>query len=234
MLNVPFLHARPSDYVTLMMFDRPGVAGWVLSADNSIGAAYSAPTEVLRVNRTAGYRSRFLRDRGLALGHSQRFGQNNTPIHVRWDDVWSPGGTLPHNSQPAYVRTREVYEDGTEGAWGPILVVPPPRFFSTSRPYLAFKGPAPNVTLPDDDLPPQDALHIILPRYCSWVTLYTSASIPDVGMKVSFRRDMPMLSASGGSEFRYQDGSVNELLILGDQDGVEFEFRAEAVNGASL
>lgn len=226
MFSVPFLYSRPDRYVELVFMDKPEVLRWEVSADNTIDDAFATPTSQFTVNKGIGYRSTTIRQNGW--GRTQYHDRNRTRVFVNWDDVWTAGSTQPHNSQPAYLRTREVFHDGSTGAWSPILIIPPPGFFSSPRPSLTIRATAPNVALPGDSLPPAGAMHLILPRFSDWLAVSTTSA---TGLYVATKDNLPMQTLVGNSELAFYDGVTTELLLIGNGGTSTFDVRAAIVNG---
>lgn len=222
----PFLYARPDQYAELVFFDKPEVMTWEVSVDNTIDNAFATPTAQLTVPKVSGYRSQTIRRNGW--GRTQYHDRNRTRAFIHWDDVWAAGSTQPHNSQPGYLRVREIYHSGTTSAWSPILIIPPPGFFSSPRPSLTIRATAPNVALPADGLPPAGALHLMLPRFSDWLAVSTTSA---TGLYVATKDNMSMQTLGGNSELAFYDGVTTELLLIGNGGTATFDVRAAIVNG---
>lgn len=225
-MTIPHLYHRHPEFAELVFEHRPNVASWDVSADFGVDNAFTTPTAIANVQAGVGYRSAWVRRRGL--GFTQYTERGRTRAYIRWDDGWTAGSTVAHNHQTAFVRAREVFFDGTTGAWGPILVVPPPSTFATPRPFLTIRGTAPSIATPADNMAPSTAMHIVFPKFADRVTFTTTTSTP---MQVAIHRGMELQEIIGDASVEMTDGTVNEVLLIGTGGAAAFDLRAALVNG---
>lgn len=225
MSTVPRLTNRYDRLVEMAVHDRADVRAYRFGAANSLDTAFAGVTAMFTVASGATFRSRSVQRRGLGLSVYE----NRNLTHVCYDpeDFWAGGGTLPHDAEGAYVRVAEQDAGGTFRPAGPILIVPPPGFFSTTRPNLSVSGTAPNVAATATLTPPDGAMHFVLPRFADSVTVMNRDA---ASLFVSFNRGLPEVEIPTGETVLLPDAAVSEVFVRGDGATVAFNMYFAIVN----
>ena len=169
------------------------------------------------------WRSKDIRERKLGIRMEMNRGLTRTVFNP--EEYFVVGGALPHDGEISFVRVEEQNPAGTFLSPGPILVMPPPGFFSTPRPSLTLSGTAPSVTVPATGLPPADAMHIVLPRFCDNIRLQNLSTTDP--LLVSFGLGMPLVSIAPETSEIFYDAAFNDLIGA----AVAFDARCAIVNG---
>lgn len=211
MPTIPRLTSRYERFVELVLRDRSDLGGYRLSAANTLDTAFSGATTMFTVARNSSYRSKNIRKRGL--GRTQYETRGLTWVFYDPEDFWVGGGTLPHDADTGYLRVEEQNLDGTFRPAGPILVVPHPSFFTTTRPSLIVNGTAPNVAATATGVPPTGALNFVLPRFADSVTLRNTGAATLFLAVDPGQTEIPI---AAGTTLTLPDGAVSQLFVRGN------------------
>jgi hypothetical protein len=223
----PNLTHRSSRQVELVLPHRRDLLAFEIGAAHNLDTAFAGSTAMFRVISGGSFRSRSIRRRRLGLTQESTRGLSRVVYDP--EDFWTAGGTLPHDADISFLRAAEVAPDGTAKPEGPILVVPPPGFFSSPRPALSVQGTAPSVTLTTTRLPPDDAMHIVLPKFADNLHLRNlSATDP---LLFSFSKGQPLISLGVSAIDTLYDAAFKEIFLCGDGATVDFDARFAIVNG---
>lgn len=225
MSTVPRLTYRYAHSVELIIQSTPDVQAYRVGAANSLDTAFAGATPMFTVQRDGTYRSPGIRKK--RLGTSLYTTRKITAAMYDPEEFWVGGGDLPHDYEASYVR---VEEQNMAGGWrpaGPILIVPPPGFFVTTRPSLVISGTAPNLAASTTGIPPVGAMHVALPRFSD------SAAITNNGgasLFVSFGAGMPEFQVLDGTTTYLPDAAVSDVFLRGDGADVAFSISFAVVN----
>lgn len=225
MSTVPRLTYRFSHLVELVTPQTADVVAYRFGAANTLDVAFAGTTAMFTLASGSAYRSKSLRKagRGLSVYTTRKL----TQVSYDPEDYWAPGGTLPHDANASYLRVEEQDAAGTFRPAGPILIIPPPNFFTTTRPNLIVAGTAPNVAASSIGVPPEGAMHFVLPRFAD------SVSIANTGLQnllVSFNPGLPEFTILNGQTFTLPDAAVSDVFVRGNGATVTFTMSFAIVN----
>lgn len=227
MLASPRLIRRSTRYVDLSIAHKPGVTGFRLSAANTLDQAHSSATAMFTVNQGASFRSKSIRRRRLGLEP----GSNRGVTRVIYDpeDYWAAAGTLPHDSEFAYLRLEERLPDGSFKPSGPIFVLPPSLGNANFRPNLVLHGTAPSASATTTGKPPSTAMKVVLPAE---VDSFTVKNVDGTNaLFVAFSENGQEFKVDSGEEPTFFDAVVSAFYLRGDGGAVEFYIYSAVVNG---
>ena len=122
----------------------------------------------------------------------------------------------------------ELSKGGVTRPAGPILVVPPRDYLTTSRPPLTVAGTAPNVAATASGIPPEGSMHIALPRYADTIRINNTDS---AALNVSFGSGLPEFSVAAGAVETLSDSHVSDVFVRGTGATVTFTLHFALVNG---
>lgn len=202
--------------MTLVFKNREDVTAYIVSAANTLDAAFTAPTVLFTVPRDGFYRSPSLRKLIRVFPTSTR---GLTVAILNFEDFWLPATNLPHDSDVAFLSVQEVNAAGHTRPAGPILIVPPPTFFATHRPSLTVAGTAPNLASSSTGLPPPGALHFFLPRHARTASFRNNSG---TALHVAFAAGQVEYVIPANSTVLLPDGTFDELLVRGNGGTVSF------------
>lgn len=223
--TTPRLTNRYDGFVELVMRNSADVAAYRVSAANTLDDAFSAPTAMFTVQRGGTYKSRTLKRR--RLGTSIYMNRGLTFAQYNPEDFWVAGGTMPHDADVSYVVVEEQNSAGTFRPEGPILVVPAPGFFTTTRPSLIVAGTAPNVAASATGVPPDGALRFVLPRFADSTTITNGGGS---SIFVAFAAGSAEFEVLDAQSVLLPDGAVSEVFIRGDGGAIPFSIFFAIVN----
>lgn len=221
----PRLTYRYAGSVEMTVRSRADVRAYRFSAANTLDAAFAGATAMFTVGRDATFRSPTIRKKKLGTSLYQTRGL--TCVHYDPEDYWTAGGALPHDAEGSYLVIEEQDLGGVFRPAGPILVVPPPGFFTTSRPSLTVAGTAPNVAASATGTPPDGALHFVLPRFADAASITNSGG---ASMFIAFQAGLPEFELLAGQSTFLPDAALSEVFIRGDGAGVPFSIFFAVVN----
>lgn len=226
MPTVPRLTTHTPGFVELVFRNSADVVAYRLSAANTLDLAFTAPTAMVTVPRGATYKSRSLRQK--RVGTSIYMNRGLTFVQYDPEDFWVAGGNLPHDAATTYLVVEEQNAAGTFRPEGPILIIPPPGFFSTTRPALVVAGSAPNVAASATGVPPDGALRFVLPRFADSTTITNSDGANSI--YIAFGPDSAEMEIPFGKTILLPDGAVSEVFIRGEGGAVDFTIFFAIVN----
>jgi len=221
----PRLTNRYERFVELVFTNKPDVMAYRVGASNTLDAAFAGTTTMFTVAQGATFQSPSIRDR--KVGRSIYTNRGLTFAQYDPEDYWVGGGALPHDAAGGYLRVNERNAGGTFRPAGPILIVPPPGFFVTTRPNLTVSGTAPNVAASSTGVPPAGALHFVLPRFADSSTITNSGA---ASIYVSFSPGLPEFEVLANQTILLPDGAVSEVFVRGDGATVPFSVFFAVVN----
>lgn len=226
MSTVPRMTERSPRLVELVFHSKPGVTQFQVGAANTLDVAYAGTTPMFTFSATGTYRSPGVRKR--RLGHTQYSNRGLARAHYDPEDFWVAGGTLPHDADLAYIRVAEVNPAGVVGAEGPVYLLPPPGLYTNPRPALSTSGTAPSVTIPTTNLPPPEAMHLVVPRFVDNVRIQNLSGTDP--LLVAFGVGQPLVSIPLETSETFYDGAFSDLILCGDGVAVPFDIRFSLVN----
>lgn len=182
MRNVINVVDRGPNYMDLMIRVDPSVSAYRLLLARTINDAYdltggagtngvfgvNAPFQYpVDIPSKATYRSDFIVQRGL--GRLDESIRNQTRIILDLSQYYSPANpSVPADYELLFLRVQEYnVATGAFGAPGPIVIVVPPQFFSSIPAGITLAGTAPNTGSTAGTPPSDNAMWVVLPRYCA-------------------------------------------------------------------
>jgi hypothetical protein len=221
---------RSQGLVDILAGNTPGVGSFRFASAVSLNAAYAGATSIFDVIQGR----RFL-SRTLALqrrGYVEENTRDMTRATFNPDDFASL--TVPGDSVVSYMRAAPVSIAGVVGAYGPILVVPPPGFFTASRNIITLSGTAPNVAATPNATPPPTSMWISLPRYADQIRVYNDGANPIAIAFGAGQQEIALPNAVGGSDIVFQQSGVSQIFIRAQGGTSAFRISASLVNGSHL
>lgn len=226
MSTVPRLTMHSPGFVELVMRNSADVSAFRLRAANTLNLAFTTSTEMVTVARGATYRSRTIRQK--RWGSSVYTTRGLTFVQYDPEDFWVAGGNLPHDGNTSYLVVEEQNAAGVFRPEGPILIIPPPGFFSTTRPNLIVSGTAPSVAATTTGVPPEGALRFVLPRFADSTTITNSDGANS--LFIAFGESSAEMEILFGQTVLLPDGAVSEVFIRGAGGAVDFTIFFAIVN----
>ena len=225
MPTTPRLTQRYERQVELVFRDQADVAAYQVQAANTLDLAFAGATSMFTLARGATLRSPTIQRRRLGLSEPQNRGLSRAFYDP--EDYWAPAGQLPHDAAASYLNVRERSAAGVLRPAGPILIVPPPGFFVTTRPSLTIAGTAPNVAASATGNPPDGALRFVLPRFADSTTI---ANRGGATLFVSFNPGLPEFQVASMTTAILPDAAVSEVFVRGSGATVAFTMYFAIVN----
>lgn len=225
MSTSPRLTYRYAHSVELIVQNEADVSAYRFSAANTLDTAFAGTTTMFEVPQGSSYRSMSLRRK--RLGTSIYTLRGITAAMYDPEDFWVAGGALPHDTEAAYLRVEERNVAGVYRPPGPILIVPPPNFFITTRPNLTVHGTAPNVAPTATGNPPAGAMNFVLPRYADTATIGNRGG---ASLWVSFNPGLPEFEVPSGDTIWMPNSGITAVFIRGEGAAVEFSIYFTVIN----
>ena len=225
MSTVPRLTSRYDHLVELVVRNRADIRAYRFGAANSLTTAFAGTTPMFTVANGATFRSPSVARRGH--GTSVYMNRGLTVVNYDPEDYWAGGGTLPHDFEGAYLRIEEQDTAGVFRPAGPIMIIPPPGFFTNTRPNLTVSGTAPNVVATTTGIPPAGAMHFVLPRFADSVTVMNRDG---ASMFVAFSSGLPEVEVPTGETVLLPDGAMSDVFVRGGGAVVDFNMYFAIVN----
>ena len=224
MTTAASLIERHPGFVDLAIRSRDGVQSYVISAAVSLDAAYAGATAMKTLQRGVSFRSKTLRRKMVEWLEESNRGLTRFTFDPR--DYAST--TIPGDSDVTFIRVSEVVGGTTEGA-GPILVVPPPGFFSSGRSILNLSGTAPNVSGRSNHLPSPSGMRIMLPKFADRVDIFNDDGANS--LFVAFGLGTQEVEVPKGTEIKFLEAGASEIIVRGQGGTVAFRLVLSVVNG---
>lgn len=216
---------RHPGVVDMSIRKRAGVRSYVLGAALSLDTAYAGTTALATIRIGTSFRSRtLLRNRINTVDES-----NRGLTRIALDPVDFASATVPGDPNICFYRVAEVDLAGNNLGEGPILVVPPPGFFTSGRAVLNLNGTAPNVAGLGNNLPPPDAMIIDFPKFADKLEVFNTGA---ASLFVSFGAGTQEIEITTTSrEVKFNEVGASEVYIRGNGATVTFRMIASLVNG---
>ena len=223
-MATPHLGERSVGVAQFIVSNRPSVAQYRFVAGNTIDQAASAPTTMFTIPKGSWFRSPTLRLNSVSRVEENFRGR--TVAQVNFDDYNS--ATVHGDSAINFVRVVEIDKAGTALPAGPVVVVPPPYFFTSAHRSITLSGTAPNEAALGTGLPPSGALVLSFPRMCDDLVIEnTDAANP---LRVSLGEGMPERTIGLGESLSLAFGGT-ALFLCGDGGTATFNLTATVVSG---
>jgi len=223
---VPRLVKRAAGIMDLAIRNRPGVIGYRLSAAKDLDTAFSVPTNFLTVRSGDVFSSPTVQ-----RNRAYRNDGTNRDLTRLWLDINDyANATIPGDTDTLYLRVAEQTATGFLPN-GPILVIPPPDFFETGRRTLVLVGTAPDLPSRGNNLPPEDALRVYLPKFAEELRVYNENAVGGDDLYFSLGIGLVEMRVPAETNRSYAQSGANEILLRGSGDPVPFTISAGIVNG---
>jgi len=226
MPSTPNLIERHRGIIELSVSSKSNVSSYVVGAATNLTTAFAGTTQIFTVSRGGYFRSMTLR-RSKA-NRTDESVRGLTRASFNLDDFAS--ATVPGDGAMSFLRVREVDSTGVSGPEGPILVVPPPNFYSSSRKIIYLSGTAPNVLATTSGVPPQGAMEIKFPKFGDTLEITNSGAAP---LLVGTAPGMQEFSIAAGATRILVSAGVSHLFLHGDGGTTDFEVYLSAIDGIS-
>ena len=226
MPSTPNLIERHRGIIELSVPSKSNVSSYVVGAATSLTTAFAGTTQIFTVSRGGYFRSRTLkRSKANRTDESAR---GLTRASFNLDDFAS--ASVPGDGAISFLRVTEVDSTGTSGPEGPILVIPPPDFYSSSRKVMYLSGTAPNVASTTSGVPPQGAMEIKFPKFGDVAEITNSGG---AALLVGTSPGMQEFSIAAGETRTLVEAGVSHLFLHGDGATPTFEIYLSAIDGIS-
>jgi len=215
---------RHPGVVDLAVSNNPVYSSYTIGAASTLDLAFAGTTPLVTVRRGRTYRSPTLqRNRINMVGES-----NRGLTRVSYDPKDFASATVPGDSDISFVRIAPVDNAGVTLPEGPILVVPPPGYWTAGRANLTLNGTAPSVAGQANLLPPAGTMLVDLPKFATNITIYNDGGSPLAVAFGSGRQEF--LIAAGESQLFPQTG-ISMVSLRGDGGATAFRAIFALVNG---
>jgi len=219
-----FLVERHPGVVDLAIKNRAGIASYVVSGALTLDAAYAGTTTMQTLLKGRSYRSRTLARNKRNLVEESHRGMTR----FSYDPNDYVSASLPSDAHMGFIRVAEVTVAGTNLGEGPILVLPPPGYFTTGRSSLVVSGTAPNVAGLANNFPPPDAMIVDFPKFTDNVTVYNDSA---VSLYVSMAPGAPEVEIPTGETMELLQAGATLLYLRGGGATAAFRISTVLVNG---
>ena len=227
MPSTPNLIERHRGIIELSVSSKSNVSSYVVGAATSLTTAFAGTTQIFTVSRGGYFRSKTLRrSRANRTDESVR---GLTRASFNLDDFAS--ATVPGDGAVSFLRVTEVDSTGVSGPEGPILVIPPPDFYSSSRKLMYLSGTAPSVVSTTSGVPPQGAMEIKFPKFGDTVEITNTGGVNP--LLVGTASGMQEFSIAPGASRILVSAGVSHLFLHGTGGTSTFEVYLSAVDGIS-
>jgi hypothetical protein len=226
-MSTPHMEERSPGIVELIVRSRPVVSQYRFVASNTLDGAFAAPTTMFTIPSNTWYRSPSLQKSSLSRNDTVYRGL--TVAQINFDDFAS--ATIHGDNAINFVRLAELDSAGNVLNIGPILVVPPPFFYTTPNRVLFLSGTAPDVPSLGTGLPPVGAMVIALPRRGEGLVLVNTDGAET--LYVSLGEGMPetAVAPNGQLPINSTGGVGSDLFLHGDGGTPTFTLSVNVVSG---
>tara|TARA_Y100000310_G_C20572324_1_gene758687 strand:- start:454 stop:1131 length:678 start_codon:yes stop_codon:yes gene_type:complete len=222
-MAAPRLVERHPGIVNLAIRNRAGIVGYRLNAAVDLDTAYTAPTAMITVPKNATFRSATLRQKKIGSVPES----NRGLTRIVYDPSDFVSAAIPGDSDISFLNLQEESGVGFLPR-GPILVVPPSGFLAAGRRNLILNGTAPNVSGLANNLPPQDAMRIVFPRYVDTLVIHADGT---QAIALSFGQGLQEISITAGQSMSFGEVGTDEIYLRGVGGVSAFRLISTIVNG---
>jgi len=222
-MAAPRLVERHPGIVDLAIRNRAGILGYRLNAAVDLDTAYAGPTVMITVPKNATFRSATLRQKKIGSVPES----NRGLTRITYDPSDFVSAAIPGDSDISFLSLEEESGVGFLPR-GPILVVPPAGFLAAGRRNLILNGTAPNVAGLANNLPPQDAMRIVFPRYVDTLVLYNDGAND---IELSFGEGLQEISIVAGQSMSFGEVGTDEIYLRAGVATSVFRLVCTIVNG---
>ena len=223
-MATPHLGERAVGVAQFIVMNRPSISQYRFSAANTVDQAFSAPTTMFTIPKGSWFRSPTLQQNTVSRVEENFRGR--TIAQVNFDDYAS--ATVHGDSAINFVRLIEIDSAGTVLPAGPIVVVPPPYFYSSAHRSITLSATAPDVASLATGLPPTGSLILSFPRMCDDLVISNNDGVDT--LFVSLGEGMPETSIPPGGTLTLAFGGT-AVYLHGDGGTVDFSLTATVVSG---
>lgn len=215
---------RHSGVVDLAVRNNPAYPSYIFGSAATLDLAFAGTTAMFTVRRGRTFRSPTLqRNRINMVGETSR-----GLTRASYDLKDYASATVPGDSDISFVRVAPVNNAGTTLPEGPILVVPPPMFWTAGRANLTLNGTAPNVAGLPNLLPPPGTMLVDLPKFATNITIHNDGGSP---LAVSFGLGRQEFLIAAGEFQLFPQTGVSMVSLRGDGGATSFRAIFALVNG---
>jgi hypothetical protein len=215
---------RHPGVVDLAVRNNPVYQSYIFGAATTLDLAFAGSNPMFTVFRGRTFKSPTLqRSRVNFVGES-----NRGLTRVSYDPKDYVSATIPGDSDISFVRIAPVDNAGTTLPEGPILIVPPPEFFTAGRQSLTLNGTAPNVAGQANLLPPSGTMLVDLPKFAKDITIHNDGGAP---LAVSFGFGRQEFLIPNGLSETFKETGASLLSLRGDGGTAAFRATFALVNG---
>ncbi len=215
---------RHPGIVDLVIKSKPSVAAYRIGVALTLDAAYAGTTPIFDVKRGHGFRSKTL----VRNQRSGVRGGNRGLTRITYSPEDFVAATVPGDNQPAFLRVSTLNHAGVVSPEGPILVVPPPGFFTSVRRNLILNGTAPSVPGLGSNLPPQDSMWVHFPKFWNEAEIFNDGA---ASLWVALAPGTQELEILPGTSISFTQSGSSLVSFRGDGATVAFRGLFSLVNG---
>jgi hypothetical protein len=225
MLTAPRLIERHTGIIDLVIPNKANALSYSVGSGNTLDNTFAGSTFMFTVTMGGSFRSPTLKRNKKNRVEESNLGL--TRLAVDLGDYAS--ASIPGDGATSYFRVSEIDHVGNTGPEGPILVVPPPGFFSFGRKVLPLFGTAPNVAAGPTFIPPVGAMNFVLPKFTDNITINNDSAADSLW--VSFSPGMQELEIKFGERAFFTETGISQVFLRGDGATVPFRAVFTLVNG---
>ena len=225
MLTAPRLVERHTGIIDLVIPNKANALFYSVGSGNTLDNTFAGSTFMFTVTMGGSFRSPTLKRNKKNRVEESNLGL--TRLAVDLGDYAS--ANIPGDGATSYFRVSEIDHVGNTGPEGPILVVPPPGFFSFGRKVLPLSGTAPNVASGPTFISPVGAMNFVLPKFADNVFINNDSA--GDSLWVAFSPGMQELEIKFGERVIFTETGISQVFLRGDGATVPFRAVFTLVNG---
>jgi hypothetical protein len=223
-MATPHLGERSVGVAQFILMNRPNIARYEYGAANTLDAAFAGVTTMFTIPKGTWFRSPTLQSNSVSLVGGNFRGR--TVAQVNFDDYAS--ATIHGDSGINFVRVVEIDHSGASLPVGPIVVVPPPYFFTSASRTISLSGTAPDVAVLATGLPPTGSMVVSFPRMVDSIEVSNNDAGDDLYFSLGAGMPEAVLAAGATQTFAFGGTAV---YLHGDGGAVDFSLTATVVSG---
>lgn len=215
---------RHPGVVDLSVRNNPVHQSYIFGSAATLDLAFAGSNPMFTVRRGRTFKSPTLQRNRVNFVGEKNWGLTR----ASYDPKDYASATIPGDSDISFVRIAPVDNAGVTLPEGPILVVPPPGFFTAGRASLTLNGTAPSVAALPTLLPPPGTMLIDLPKFAKNITIHNDGGAP---LAVSFGLGRPEFVIPNGDLKSFHETGASLLSLRGDGGTAAFRATFALVNG---